>query len=248
MTAANRRGVRIAMWSGPRNISTALMRSWGSRDDTFVCDEPLYAHYLSQTDVDHPGREEVLASHENDWRKVVEYLTGDIPGQKSIFYQKHMAHHLLPGMEHDWVRSLTNTFLIRDPREMLTSLIKVTPNPTVEDTGLPQQWALFEQLQRETDEAPPVLDAKDVLDDPRGMLTALCAAIGVPFREEMLSWEVGLRDTDGVWAPYWYSAVEKSTGFAPYTPKPDWVPPRLQAVYDACRVSYDKLFEHRLRV
>ena len=152
-----------------------------------------------------------------------------------------MAHQLLHGMERDWVRSRTNAFLIRDPREMLTSLFKVTPNPTVEDTGLPQQWALFEQLQRETGDAPPVLDAKDVLEDPRGMLTALCAAVEVPFREQMLSGEAGPRDTDGVWAPYWYGAVEKSTGFAPYTPKPDRVPPRLQEVYDACCVSYDKL-------
>ena len=247
MTPASRQRVRIAMWSGPRNISTALMRSWGSRDDTFVCDEPFYAHYLSQTHVDHPGREAVLASQENDWRKVVDYLTGRIPEDKSIFYQKHMAHHLLPGMERDWVRSVSNALLIRDPREVLTSLIRVTPDPAVEDTGLPQQWELFEQLRRETGE-PPVLDAKDVLDDPRGMLTALCAALGVPFREEMLSWEAGPRNTDGIWAPYWYGAVENSTGFGPYRPKPDRVPPRLQAVYDACRVSYDKLYEHRLRV
>jgi hypothetical protein len=235
------------MWSGPRNISTALMRSWESRDDTFVCDEPLYAHYLSRTNVGHPGREEVLAAQETDWREVVEYLTGDIPGGKSVFYQKHMAHHLLPGMDRGWVRSVTNAFLIRDPREMLTSLIRVTPSPTVEDTGLPQQRELFERLREESGVAPPVLDAKDILDNPRGVLDALCATLAVPFQEAMLSWQAGPRETDGVWAKFWYGAVEKSTGFQPYTPKTDPVPERLRAVYEECRVSYDKLYEHRLR-
>lgn len=239
-------GTRIAMWSGPRNISTALMRSWESRDDTFVCDEPLYAYYLSRTDVDHPGREEVLASQDSDWRKVVAYLTGDIPGGKAIFYQKHMAHHLLPGIDRGWVESLRNVFLIRDPGEMLTSLIKVTPGATMDDTGLPQQWELFVRLRDVVGATPPVIDAKDVLDDPRGVLARLCSKLGIPFQEEMLSWRQGPRDTDGVWAKYWYDAVEKSTGFQPYTPKPDEVPARVQTVYEACRVSYDKLYEHRL--
>jgi hypothetical protein len=235
------------MWSGPRNISTAMMRSWGNRDDAFVCDEPFYAHYLRETNVEHPGRDEVLASQENDWTKVADYLTGDIPDGKSVFYQKHMAHHLLPRMGREWLRSVKNAMLIRDPREMITSLIKVTPNITAEDTGLPQQTEMYEML-GDSGEPPPVIDAKDVLDDPRSMLTALCDRLGVPFQEAMLSWPPGPRDSDGVWARHWYAAVEKSTGFQPYKPKPDEVPARLQGVYDECRRHYDRLYEYRLRV
>ena len=154
-------GVRIAMWSGPRNISTALLRSWGNRHDTFVCDEPLYAFYLERTGVEHPGREEVLAHHDSDWRRVVRRLTGKIPAGKAIFYQKHMAHHLLPEIDRAWVSSLANAFLIRNPEEMLTSLTRVMPRPGVEDTGLPQQWELFGWLRERTGRTPPVVDSDE---------------------------------------------------------------------------------------
>lgn len=237
---------RIAIWSGPRNISTALMRSWGNRPDTFVVDEPLYAHYLLHTNVDHPGREETIASQENDWRKVVEWLTGPVPDGKAIFYQKHMAHHLLPRISRDWLGGVTNAFLIRDPREMITSYIRVIPNPTIEDTGLPQQVEMFRWVQERTGVAPPVVDAKDVLDDPRGTLSALCVALDVPFMEEMLSWPPGPRDTDGVWAKHWYSEIENSTCFKPYKPKPDAVPNRLLPVLEECQAHYDFLSKHRI--
>jgi hypothetical protein len=237
-------GIRVAMWSGPRNISTAMMRAWENRKDTVVCDEPFYAHYLKETGVGHPGREEVFASQESDWRKVVEQLTGPIPRGRAIYYQKHMAHHLLPRMGREWLRKLRNAFLIRDPREMITSLIKVTPDITVEDTGLPQQVELLEALGG----GLPVLDARDVLENPRGMLVALCEGLGVPFDEAMLLWPPGPRDTDGVWAKYWYAAVEKSTGFQEYRPKSDSVPARLEAVYNECRRHYDRLYERRLSV
>ena len=239
--------VRIAMWSGPRNISTALMRSWEARADTFVCDEPLYAHYLAMTRLPHPGAEEIIAHHEVDWRRVVAWLTSPPPSGESIFYQKHMAHHLLPEIDRAWTRRLTNCLLIRDPEEMLTSLVKVTPEPRVEDTGLPQQL----ELQRElvTAGAPPVvLDARDVLVNPRGMLEALCARIDVPFDEAMLSWAPGPRDTDGVWAKHWYGAVERSTGFAPYRPKNERVPPALESVLAECQALYDALAAHRLTI
>lgn len=234
------------MWSGPRNISTALMRSWGSRSDTFVCDEPFYAHYLKVTGVEHPGRAEVMASQESDWHKVVEWLTGPIPDRKQIFYQKHMAHHLLPNMDRAWLGLVSNVFLIRDPREMLTSLIKVTPEARLDDTGLPQQWEIFEWVRQETGLTPPVLDTKDVLEDPRGVLGRLCGALGVGFSESMLSWKPGRRPTDGVWAPHWYGAVEKSTGFQPYVPKKDRVPVSLQGVLDQCNAYYGKLYQNRL--
>jgi len=234
------------MWSGPRNISTAMLRSWGNRPDTFVCDEPLYAHYMRETDVDHPGRDEILAAHDSDWRSVVAWLTGDIPDGKSIFYQKHMAHHLLSQIDRDWVFHLRNAFLIRDPREMLTSLIRVMPQPRVEDTGLPQQWELFERLAERGGAAPPVIDARDVLEAPESLLSKLCAALEVPFDRSMLAWEAGPRATDGVWAKHWYASVEASTGFQPYRPKPDPLPDGLRDVYQECVHYYEKLHRNRL--
>jgi hypothetical protein len=244
--AAAADGVRIAMWSGPRNISTALMRSWGSRPDTVVCDEPLYAHYLKATGREHPGRDEIIAYHDADWRSVVERLIGPVPGG-GIFYQKHMAHHLLPEMGHDWALALRNAFLIRDPAEMLPSLAEVLPNPTLRDTGLEQQWMLFQRVQDAADKVPPVIDAKDVLLDPEGMLRALCIALNVPFRAAMLSWEPGPRATDGLWAKHWYDAVEQSTGFKRYEPKSEPVPDRLQALHATCRDYYENLSAHRLQ-
>ncbi len=137
---------RIAMWSGPRNISTALMRSWGNRPDTVVWDEPLYAHYLLATGADHPGAEEVIRCHESDWRKVVARLVGDVPEGKSIFYQKHMSHHLLPEIDRGWLDRVTNVFLLRPPRHMLTSLVRILPHPSLLDTGLPQQVEILTLL------------------------------------------------------------------------------------------------------
>ena len=237
---------RVAMWSGPRNISTAMMRAWGNRPDTVVCDEPLYAHYLRVTGLEHPGREEVLASQPNDWESVVEWLTGPIPGGRPIFFQKHMAHHLLPNIDRAWLDRLDNAFLIRDPREMLTSLVRITPDITVADTGLPQQTEIFDGIVARTGTHPPVIDAKDVLDDPERLLRALCGSLGVSFDDAMLSWAAGPRDYDGVWAPYWYKSVEQSVGWRPYTPKADPVPERLADVYEECRQHYDRLYAHRL--
>ena len=238
---------RILIWSGPRTISTALMRSWGSRDDVHVWDEPLYAAYLAETGIDHPGREEILARHETDWRRVVERILGDVPGGKAIHYQKHMAHHLLPGFDRSWVPRVRNAFLIRDPREMLISLSKVTPDPGLRDTGLPQQAELFERVREARGRPPPVVDARDVLEHPETMLRKLCRALGVPFRPAMLSWEPGRRETDGAWAEHWYDAVEASTGFRPWSPPPGRVPAGLEPVLEACREPYRHLREHRIR-
>lgn len=238
--------LRIAMWSGPRNISTAMMRAWGNRPDTFVCDEPLYAYYLKETGYDHPGADEVIAVHEPDWRKVVTWLTGPVPNNKPIFYQKHMSHHLLPQIERDWLGSLTNVFLIREPREMITSLAKILPNPTPEATGLPQQVELYQWVVAKTGKQPPVIDARDVLDNPRRMLTLLCESLGVPFTEAMLSWPPGPRDTDGVWAKHWYANVEKTTTFQPYAPKDEPVPDHMKGLLERCQAEYDWLYDRRL--
>lgn len=233
--------VRIAMWSGPRNISTALMRSWGSRSDTFVCDEPLYAHYLAVTGKDHPGRKATIASHEQNWEKVVDWLTGPIPEGRSIFYQKHMAHHLLPNIDQGWIHRLENCFLIREPAEMLTSLLKHVPDADTLDTGLPQQLALFKKLHSDTGRAPAVIDARDVLENPAGTLQALCEYLGVPFKPAMLSWAPGPRHTDGAWGPFWYAEVYGTTGFGKYRPKPAAIPSSHQAILRACNDFYQQL-------
>lgn len=239
--------LRLAMWSGPRNISTAMMRSWGNRPDTFVCDEPFYAHYLAATGRDHPEAQSVIAAGETDWRKVAEWLTGPVPGGKAIFYQKHMTHHLLPDMKGGWLDALTHCFLIRDPREVITSYLKKSHDPTLEDLGFVQQVELFNWARARSSAIPPVLDARDMLDNPEPMLRLLCGKLGVAFTPAMLSWEPGLRSTDGIWAKHWYTEVKISTSFRPYQPKADPVPAHLQGVYEQCLAAYEYLHEFRLR-
>jgi hypothetical protein len=236
------------MWSGPRNLSTALMRSWGSRPDTAVVDEPLYAVYLTAAGREHPGRADVLRSQPTDWRTVASDLSGMIPVGHSIWYQKHMAHHLLPHVGRDWLDdpSFRHAFLIRDPAAMIVSLDRVTPDPTLDDTGLPQQVELFERMADRDGEPPPVIDAADVLRDPAGVLRALCAALVVSFDLAMLAWTPGPRDTDGVWAEHWYAGVEASTGFGPPRNEPVSVPDRLRGLVDACQQPYGVLAAWRL--
>ncbi len=239
--------IRIAMWSGPRNISTAMMRAWENRPDTVVVDEPLYAHYLTHVEVDHPGREEITSYHETDWRRAVAKLLGDLPPGKTIFFQKHMAHHLLPHIERTWLTQVTNCFLIRDPRAMLASLTRKMQRPTLPDTGLPQQLEIFELVRTQRPSTPPVLDAEDILRDPRGTLGLLCDALGVAFLEAMLAWPAGRRPSDGIWAKYWYDAVERSTGFGAHVPGTVEVPEDLRGLVDACMEYYDVLHRHRIR-
>ena len=231
---------RVAMWSGPRNISTAMMRSFGSRADTVVVDEPLYAHYLAVTEIDHPGREAILASQPNRWQDVAAGLTGPLPGEPAVFYQKHMTHHLLPEIGRDWLGALTHAFLIRDPAHVVASYARVRGEPTLEDLGFPQQVEIFRSF------GGPVVDSADVLKDPAGTLRRLCEALGLAFDPAMLSWAPGPRDADGVWAPHWYGAVHASTGFAPYDPSPVELPDRLRSLVAAAQPYYDELAAHRL--
>jgi hypothetical protein len=238
------------MWSGPRNISTALMRSWGSRPDTAVVDEPLYGHYLRSLGpakrATHPAADAIIAAMDCDAASVARTLTGPVPGGKPIWYQKQMAHHVTPGMDLGWIDGLTNCFLIRDPAAMIVSFVKVIPNPTPEDLGLPQQVMLFERIKTRTGRTPAVIDSGGVLRDPEGALKALCHGIGVPFDEAMLSWAPGPRPEDGVWAPHWYASVERSTGFEPFRPRTEPVPERLAGVLDKCRGLYETLAAHRI--
>jgi hypothetical protein len=236
------------MWSGPRNLSTALLRAWENRPDTAVVDEPLYAFYLEMTGLDHPGRDEVLRAQPTDWREVARRLTGPVPGGHPIFYQKHMAHHLLPEVDRAWLDdpSFRHAFLLREPRAMLASLAKVIARPRVEDTGLPQQVELFRRFAERAGTPPPVVDARDVLEDPEGLLRALCAALGVSFDAAMLRWPAGSRATDGVWAPYWYTSVERSTGFEPPRAESAEVPRPLRDLLAECEAHYAALHAHRL--
>ncbi|MEM9997645.1 MAG: HAD family hydrolase [Bacteroidota bacterium] len=238
------------MWSGPRNLSTALMRSWGSRADTAVVDEPLYAHYLAATGLQHPGRGDILASQPTDWRVVAAHLAGPVPSGAPIWYQKHMAHHLLPTVERAWLDApgFRHAFLLREPAPMLASLVKVLgANVRVEDTGLPQQVELFQRIADRDGAAPPVVQARDILADPPGMLRALCAALGVSFDPAMLAWKPGPRATDGVWATHWYAAVERSTGFAlPRTSRAQ-PPVSCSVVLAECERLHAQLVSFRLR-
>src|SRR5437867_5473826 len=179
--------IRIAMWSGPRNISTAMMRAWGNRADTAVIDEPFYAFYLERTGKEHPGAKEVIAQSETDWRKVVKHLTGSVASGKQIFFQKQMTHHLLPEIDRQWIVDLTNCFLIRDPRKVILSYIKKNPEPTLEDLGYVQQLKIFDFVREQSNSVPVVVDAKDVLQNPERILRLLCDAIRVEFDKAMLS-------------------------------------------------------------
>jgi hypothetical protein len=234
---------RIAMWSGPRTVSTALMRSFGNRPDTAVIDEPLYAYYLARTGVDHPGRDEVIASMPTDWRVVLAQLsTAAVPGRKTVFYQKHMTHHLLPEIDRGALAGLTHGYLIRDPVRLLASYAKVRSSPELADLGLEQQLEIFRTF------GGPVIDSADILRAPRRALEALCDALGIGFDAAMLSWPPGPRPTDGVWARHWYGSVWRSTGFgehveiAPVDLAPDLAPLAAQ-----CQPYYEELAAHRLR-
>ena len=244
--------VRIAMWSGPRNISTALMRAFENRPDCAVWDEPFYAPFLARTGAEHPMRNEILAAHEPDPTRVVARLVGEAPDphrpEATVFYQKHMTHHMVPGLPRAWIDRVTSAFLIREPERVLASYAKKRVASSLADIGFPFQSDLFARVADRLGHAPPVLEANDVLADPRGMLRALCRACAIPFREEMLAWPPGPRASDGVWAPFWYDAVLASTGFAP----PDGSPlptldPATARIAAAARRSYEDLARHRLQ-
>jgi hypothetical protein len=240
-------GLRVAMWSGPRNISTAMLRAWENREDTVVVDEPLYAHYLLKTGVEHPGREAVMASQLTDWRVVAGTLTGAIPGGKPIWYQKHMTQHVLADMSLEWLDGLSNCFLIRRPEEVVASFTIQRPDAAAWELGFEQQSRIFDHVCEWLGTAPPVIDAEDVLRDPAATLRALCSSLRIPFSERMLHWPAGPRDSDGVWASHWYQAVERSTGFAPYRAREPSLSPFQARLVEQCRPHYAHIAAHRLQ-
>ena len=220
-----------------------------SRPDTTVLDEPFYAHYLRETGIAHPGREQVISAYESDWRKVIDFITGPVPHGKRIWYQKHMAHHMLSHIDAQRLIDggwLVHAFLIRDPADVITSYTKVHPRMTLAETGLPYQVDLFERAKQATGKTPPVIDARDVLTDPRRTLSRVCEALGIGFTDSMLSWPAGPHAEDGSWAPYWYQSVYQSTGFETYRAKNEKVPAGLEAMHRDARALYDRLAAHKL--
>ena len=238
--------VRIAMWSGPRNLSTAMMRSFGSRTDTFVTDEPFYGCFLTQTGLDHPMREEVIASMDCAWRSVMHTLSGAPPDGAPIWYQKHMWHMMVGPIGYDDFAGFRHAFLIREPERMIASYLKKREAARFEDFGLEKQAEFFERESDRLGRAPPVIDANDVLADPAAVLSRLCEALGIAWDPAMLSWAPGRRATDGVWAAHWYNAVEKSTGFG----EPDTGPVELsqedRRLAERMRPYYERLAAFRI--
>lgn len=237
---------RIAMWSGPRNLSTAMMRSFGSRADTFVSDEPFYGCFLKSTGVDHPMRDEVVAVMDCDWESVLDTLKGEPPEGSPIWYSKQMWHHMTGPIGHEDFAGFTHAFLIREPERMIASYLRKREVAAFEDFGLERQADFFEREADRLGAAPPVIDASDVLRDPAAVLSAMCAALQIPWDPAMLSWARGRRATDGPWAPHWYGAVEASTGFGPPDDDPVELPDDARRLADEMRPYYDRLALYRI--
>jgi hypothetical protein len=234
---------RINLWSGPRNVSTAVMYAFRERPDTSVVDEPLYAHYLCRTGVEHPAVQDVIKSQDTDGAAVVrDVLLGDSPTPVRFF--KHMAHHLVE-LDTTFLGEMDNILLTRNPEEMLPSLINQVPEPTLEGTSLPMQVRLLDWI-LERDGTPIVMDSKRLLLDPESTLRAVCDRLGLDWEPAMLTWEEGPKPEDGVWAPHWYHNVHRSTGFAPYRHKTDPFPERLRPLLAKCVPLYERLLEYAI--
>ncbi len=237
--------MRIAMWSGPRNLSTAMMYAFANRADCAAVDEPFYAAYLAATGLEHPMRDEILASQPVDPSEVAARLLGPVPDGRAHWYQKHMTHHMVPGVPRDWIGQVTNVFLLRHPARVIASYVVKRENPTLEDIGFPQQAELYDEVVARQGRAV-VIDSDDIRRDPEAMLRRLCDAIGLPFDPAMLAWPRGPKPEDGVWAPHWYNAVWDSTGFADAEgPLPE-VPAALKPVLQAALPIYEGLAARRL--
>jgi hypothetical protein len=234
------------MWSGPRNLSTAMMRSFGSRADTFVSDEPFYGCFLKETGADHPMSEEIIGAMDCDWDSVAATLNGPAPDGSPVWYQKHMWHHMVGPIDYDDFAGFTHAFLIRKPERMIVSYLRKRESARFEDFGLERQADFFDREAERLGRAPPVVDADDVLANPEAVLSKLCAALRIAWDRAMLTWTAGRRDSDGPWAPHWYGAVEKSTGFGPPDCESPDLPADARRLAARCRPFYERLAAHRL--
>ena len=234
------------MWSGPRNLSTALMRSFENRTDTAVIDEPFYAHFLKQTNLNHPGRNEIISTLDSNWDNIVLKITGPIPHNKSIWYQKHMAQHNLEGCDLNWIKSFHNCILIRDPKYVIPSYNKEYSLSDEKLLGYCQQLNLIRILEDEESITPPIFDATDILEKPEQALKKICISVGIRFSQKMLKWPKGKRKSDGIWAKYWYRNVENSSGFQPFQKKNIVIDKKLIPLYDKCLVDYNSMYDKRI--
>lgn len=237
--------LRIVMWSGPRNLSTAMMRSFASRADTSVVDEPFYAAYLAATGIDHPMRDEIIAAGETDWRRVAAACASE-PADPPIRYEKHMTQHMIDGVGLDWMRGAAIAFLIRDPASVAASYAAKREEITAADIGHARQAEIFDIVANMKGTPPPVIDATDVRAAPEGVLSRLCAALGIAWDPAMLSWPAGPHPSDGIWARHWYAAVNASTGFAPPETAAPVLPASLAKVADEARPHYERLARYRI--
>jgi hypothetical protein len=235
----------LAMWSGPRNISTAMMYSFGNRADCEAWDEPFYGFSLKTKGNDHPMRDEIIADMECDWDRLVTKCT--TPSAKPLLYQKHMTHHMLAGYDRSFIRGLTNAFLIRDPAKVLASYAQKWAEVDLEAIGFVAQAEIFDMVADQLGHAPPVVDSDDVLADPRGVLIKLCKACGIAFDEAMLAWPNGPKSFDGIWAKHWYNAAWASTGFSAPQPKQVDLPPQLLRIAEQALPIYERLKQHAIR-
>lgn len=237
---------RISMWSGPRNISTAMMRSFGNRPDCRGIDEPFYAFYLTETGLNHPMRDAVIASQSCSWQEVVSELNGPPALMTELLYIKHMTHHILPEINFENFLSHRNCFLIRDPRLVIASYAVKWDRISTEDIGIKRQLEIFKGLQKISGETPIVVEAEDILKNPGRVLPKLCELLGIPWQSQMLTWQSGRREEDGVWAQHWYASVDASTGFAPYLEKEVELTNEQELLLAAQLPYYEELKAHKI--
>lgn len=234
--------MKVAMWSGPRNLSTAMMYSFGARADFDVVDEPFYGAYLSLTGQNHPMRDEVIASMEVDPVRVAKQMHKH---EKPHVYVKHMTQHMIPEISRDWFGDAQHAFLIRHPARVIASYHAKREQPDLMDIGFVQQAEIFDQV-RALGHTPIVVDSFDIRADPKSTLTRLCEALNLPWDPAMLSWPKGGHKADGVWAAHWYGAVHNSTGFADPEGNLPELEPHLKDVADAAMPYYEALAAYKL--
>lgn len=235
---------KIYLWSSPRNVSTALMYSFAQRSDSKVFDEPLYAHYLQTSSAIHPGRKEVLATQQNNGAQVVKDIL--LKEHAPVSFHKLMTHFLID-LDRSFLTEGTNVLLIRNPAEIIASYAKVIPNPKMEDIGVKMQYELYQELKAQG-KVSAVLDAKELLKNPKSALQQLCEKIGIPFEESMLSWEAGTKEEDGCWAKYWYDNVHQSIAFKPYVARETTLSGSNLALAEQCQTYYEFLYEQSIKV
>ena len=240
--------LKIAMWSGPRNISTTLMRSFSMRNDTAVIDEPFYAYFLKQTDTKHPDSDKIIKSYLNNYNEIVKKLTGEIPDNKRIYYQKQMTQHKLPDDNMDWIKHTINTFLIRDPAKVIHSYRKIHDKMTPELLGFPQINDIFESAKKYQNSIPLVINSDDILKNPEKSLKVICEKLNIKYQKEMLSWEKGKHENDGMWGKYWYKNLYNSTGFKPYKSTKTTLHEKYYDLYEKCLDYYNNLSKYALKI